>query len=61
MENKGEREGRSKQPGGGVLWGEQEGEEWGGRAKRKKEKPWGGVREESPLAEYPHHTQPLLL
>ena len=70
MENKGEREGRSKQPGGlriisrltveSGCWGENRRERRGeGEQREKKRNPGEGVGRRAPWLSIPSHTQPL--
>ena len=59
MENKGEREGRSKQPGGGYC-GENRRERSGeGEQREKKKSPGEGFGRRAPWLSIPSHTQPL--
>lgn len=63
MENKGEREVRSKQPGGGGGggWGENRRERSGeGEQREKKRSPGEGFGRRAPWLSIPSHTQPLL-
>lgn len=70
MENKGEREGKSKQPGGlriisrlteeSGCWGENRRERRGeGEQREKKRNPGEGVGRRAPWLSIPSHTQPL--